>query len=133
MKIPVVPSGNIDSENDIPFIKKGDIRDALDVTPISDGNGNTNSWEPIKGNLYAYSLGVQGIQGKTIRIFLETGLSSYEFDFRRPNNTSIATAVVNQDPDPTGGGTGDILLTSVSSASGDSYEIEIEFKVKRKE
>lgn len=92
----VIPFENLDLESDVLFMKPGAYRDALDVTPISDGHGNTVSWEAVLGNDFEYTIGSVNVSPKRIRIQLAVGASSYEFDFRRPNNTSMGTQVVAQ-------------------------------------
>ena len=59
-----IPAGNLDLENDPLAIKAGDYRDALDVTPISDGNGNTVSYENVKGNALSYQIQAPTAQPK---------------------------------------------------------------------
>jgi hypothetical protein len=53
----ITPTGSLDQENDYPYIQRGDYRDALDVTAISDSRGNTLSWEPKTQQQYAFNLG----------------------------------------------------------------------------
>lgn len=102
-KIVVTPYGNLDLENDVYAVRQGDYRDALDVTPISDGGGNTISWEPIKGTEFIFDLNKKsdGSQSnysspaaKVYNIRLQNGPGqSYEISFNRPNGTTIASGI----------------------------------------
>lgn len=98
MRIPVIPSGNLDLEQDAPFKKDGDYIDANDVTCISE-NGNTISWERETGNRKIAGLGTVTSQvSKKIRIYLEAGSGVYAFDIVRPTQQSFLSgyAIFNQ-------------------------------------
>lgn len=98
-KTVLIGAGNLDLENDPLAIKQGDYRSALDVTPISDGNGNTVSYEPVLGNELSFDLGFQPTQKKILKIQLATGTGTYSISFHRYNYILIGTATFAQDID----------------------------------
>lgn len=96
MKKTVTPTGNLDLEQDPLAIRPGDYRDSLDVTSLSDGNGNTISWEPVIGNEYTGDMGAVLAQFQIVRIQLATGAGTYSLIFKRPNYITIATVSIAQ-------------------------------------
>lgn len=99
-KSSIIGSGSLDLENDPLIVRKGDYRDALDVTPISDGNGVTTSYEPVLGNEFAFDMGSITPQPKVIRIYLGAGSDSYTLTFKRYNYITIGTTTFAQDVNP---------------------------------
>lgn len=101
----ITPTGNLDQENDFPFVKDGDYRDALDVSSISDGNGNTISWEPKTQNAFSFDLGsIPSVQPAVWHVkFLGQSSGDTTLTFFRPNGSQITalTTTVLGDPDPT--------------------------------
>ena len=102
-RVTITPSGNLDLENDLFYVKPGDYRDALDVSPISDGDGKTISFEPVKGTSFYFDLNKKSDgsqsnysspQAKIYNIRLKQGAGqSYEIQFARPNNTLIGSTI----------------------------------------
>jgi len=86
----------LDLESDVLAIREGDYRDALDITLLSDGNGNTLSVEPVLGNEFSDNMTTISVQPKVIRIQLATGASTYELNFRRKNYIDLGTATIAQ-------------------------------------
>lgn len=91
MKQNIIPTGNLDLENDPLAVKDGDYTDALDVTAISQ-SGNTVSWEPVLGNVHSFKLPNVNAGPKTIRMFFDhiTLGDVYTLNFTRPNRIPIA-------------------------------------------
>ena len=86
----------LDLENDPLAIRPGDYRDALDISLLSDGNGVTQSVEPVLGNVFTESCGEVNVQSKIIRIQLATGVGSYSLIFKRLNYIALGTATIAQ-------------------------------------
>lgn len=92
----IIPSGSLDLENNILAIKPNDYRDALDISALSDGNGNTIAFEPVLGCTFSDDLGSVFAQAKVMRIQLATGAGSYSLIFKRLNYITIATVTIAQ-------------------------------------
>jgi hypothetical protein len=84
MQSSITPFGNLDQDSDVRAVKKGDYRDAMDVTSVSDSDGNTIAWEPKRGSKFAFSLGEQlSIQHPVLRIKFTDSGSSYDITLKR--------------------------------------------------
>jgi hypothetical protein len=86
----------LDLENDPLAIRPGDYRSALDISLLSDGNGVTQSVEPVLGNQFTGDMGSVAAQSQIMRIQLATGAGTYSLIFKRPNYITLATVSIAQ-------------------------------------
>jgi len=87
---------NMDLENDPLAIRPSDYRSALDISLLSDGNGVTQSVEPVIGNEFTEEMGFVSAQTKIMRIKLATGSGSYNLIFKRLNYIVLGTITIAQ-------------------------------------
>jgi len=86
----------LDLENDPLSIAPGGYRGALDISLLSDGNGTTQSVEPVLGNQFTGDMGSVAAQSQIMRIQLATGAGTYSLIFKRPNYITLATVSIAQ-------------------------------------
>jgi len=114
-------TGKLDQDTDIPYIKQGDYTDALNVRPITDSTGSTQSMINILGNEYACAIGKVPMQNKVLAIALDGGLSSWvTFVFTDANGNNLNTPITVL----TGTGTFAAVYSNVYTALSTGFAID---------
>ena len=88
----LAPTGFMDQDTDIQYLKRGNYRSALNVRHITDNTGSTFSIIPVKGNQLAFTIPEVKAQNKTYRIFFTpTATHSHTVFINDPDNNLLAT------------------------------------------